>query len=148
VQITDQLLSFEGRLSRERWLGSVSLLVMLFVVVGIMTYALHKLNIISLTTSDRTRTFCWFMLMVPWLALDWKRFQDRGRWGAFALICPLAQCFYFLAASQSMMRIVGSSFLVHTIMTIQLFIGAWYAYELAYKKGDEGYNAYGAQPVS
>jgi uncharacterized membrane protein YhaH (DUF805 family) len=147
VRTGELFLSFEGRLSRERWLGAVAFLVALIVCGVVITQLLFWAGILTASTRDKIRIFIWFMLVIPWLALDWKRFQDRGRSGAYALACPLAQILYLALSLPLLAPYAATAPLIKLILTLQLSIAFWYAYDLAYRQGDVGVNAYGVDPM-
>ena len=69
-------LSFEGRLDRERWLGAAGLFVAIVVATYLATWALAREGAISPGAREAIRTFVQIALLVPWFALDWKRFHE------------------------------------------------------------------------
>ena len=88
MRAADIFLSFEGRLDRERWLGAAALFVTLVLATYAATWLLARNGAISFAAREAIRTFVQIALLVPWFALDWKRFQDLGVSGRWAMICP------------------------------------------------------------
>src|SRR3954451_21377150 len=88
VRSGDIFLSFAGRLDRERWLGAAALFAAIVIATFAATWLLTSSGWISLASRDGLRAFVQVTLLVPWLTLDWKRFQDLGHSGAWAVICP------------------------------------------------------------
>ena len=84
MRAADIFLSFEGRLDRERWLGAAALFVTLVLATYAATWLLARNGAISFSAREATRTFVQIALLVPWFALDWKRFQDLGVSGRWA----------------------------------------------------------------
>ena len=88
MRAADIFLSFEGRLDRERWLGAAALFVTLVLATYAATWLLARNGAISFGAREAIRTFVQIALLVPWFALDWKRFHDLGVSGRWAMICP------------------------------------------------------------
>ena len=88
------------------------------------------------------------MLLVPWLTLDWKRFHDLGRSGAWAVICPSLIVMSRWWERPGMAERVGRA---HETLTsglgwVQLAVAIWLAYALAYLPGTERPNRFGPDP--
>jgi uncharacterized membrane protein YhaH (DUF805 family) len=147
VRTGELFLSFEGRLSRERWLGAVAFLIGIIVCGVAITQVLFWTGALTPSTRDKIRIFIWFMLVIPWLALDWKRFHDRGKSGAYALACPLAQMLYLALSLPVLASYAATAPLLKLTLTLQLSIALWYAYDLAYRQGDVDTNVYGVDPT-
>jgi len=148
VRAADIFLSFEGRLDRERWLGAAALFVTLVLATYGATWLLARNGAISFGAREATRTFVQIALLVPWFAIDWKRFQDLGVSGRWALICPaliiLARIWdwpYVEARFGPAHGTIGSA-----VAWSQLAVALWLAYALAYRQGIEGPNAHGPDP--
>jgi Protein of unknown function (DUF805) len=88
VLSADAFLSFAGRLDRERWRVAVALLILANLATVGLTWWLTAQGLLPPAGRDRARLFVQVFTLVPWLAIDWKRFHDPGRPGALALICP------------------------------------------------------------
>jgi uncharacterized membrane protein YhaH (DUF805 family) len=152
VRSADVFLSFEGRLDRERWLGAAALIVGLVVATYAGTWGLARGGAISLPVRDAVRAFVQTALLVPWFALDWKRFHDLGVSGRWAMICPglivLSRVWAWPAVETWAASWAGPAHeaVGAAIAWAQLAVAAWLAYTLAYRAGDEGPNAYGPNP--
>jgi uncharacterized membrane protein YhaH (DUF805 family) len=88
VRSGEIFLSFEGRLDRERWLGAAGLFVATVVATYLATWLLWRGGALSFSAREAIRTFVQIALLVPWFALDWKRFHDIEHSGRWAMICP------------------------------------------------------------
>lgn len=133
----DLLLGFGGRLERERWLGAVALLVALAVATHLGTWLLVRVGLASPRGRDLARLGVQAFLVVPWLALDWKRFHDLALPGALALACPglmLANRLWDAGAAGP------------ALAWAQFALALVLAYALALRRGTPGPNRYGANP--
>lgn len=143
----DLFLSFEGRLDRERWLGAVSLFVAVVVATTVATWLAARAGWIGPAAVRGTRAFVGVGLLVPWLALDWKRFQDLDMPGRWALLCPsLVVAGHVLDLPETAARVRAAGTIRDTLAWVQLALAAWLAYTLACRRGSEGPNRYGADP--
>lgn len=148
MRSADIFLSFEGRLDRERWLGAAGLLVGIVVATYAATGLLSWQGAISFRTSEAIRIFVQIALLVPWFALDWKRFQDLGHSGRWAAICP---SLIILSRAWGWPGVAAFAGPAHdpvgtAIAWAQLAVALWLAYALALRPGEEGPNAYGPDP--
>jgi uncharacterized membrane protein YhaH (DUF805 family) len=148
VRSGEIFLSFEGRLDRERWLGAAGLFVAIVVATYLATWALARHGAISPALREAIRSFVQIALLVPWFALDWKRFHDIGRSGRWAMICPSLIILSRLWEWPAVATRAGPA---HAAVGLgiawaQLAVVGWLAYVLAYRAGDPGPNAYGPAP--
>jgi uncharacterized membrane protein YhaH (DUF805 family) len=148
VRSGEIFLSFEGRLDRERWLGAAGLFAALVIATYLATWLLWRNGALSFGACEAIRTFVQIALLVPWFALDWKRFHDLGQSGRWAMICPsliiLSRVWGWPAVAAragSLHEPVGTA-----MGWAQLAVAAWLAYALAYRRGTPGPNAYGPVP--
>jgi uncharacterized membrane protein YhaH (DUF805 family) len=145
LSAADVFLSFEGRLERERWLGAVALLVALMLAGHFALGELASRGVILPASAESARLFLRASLLAPWIALDWKRFHDRGRTGALALICPglfvTSQAIDHPALAGAMRDAVAV-----LLSWSQLLVALWLVYALAYARGDAGDNRFGPPP--
>jgi uncharacterized membrane protein YhaH (DUF805 family) len=148
VRAADIFLSFEGRLDRERWLGAAALFVTLVLATYAATWLLARNGAISFGAREAIRTFVQIALLVPWFALDWKRFQDLGVSGRWAMICPSLIILARMLEWPSVEARIGPAHaaLGSAVAWAQLAVALWLAYVLAGRAGQEGPNAYGADP--
>jgi len=143
VRAADIFLSFEGRLDRERWLGAAALFVTLVLATYAATWLLARNGAISFGAREAIRTFVQIALLVPWFALDWKGVS--GRW---AMICPALIIVSRILEWPSVEARIGPAHaaLGSAVAWAQLAVALWLAYALAGRAGQEGPNAYGADP--
>ena len=87
-------------------------------------------------------------LLVPWFALDWKRFHDLGVSGRWAMICPSLIILARILEWPSVEARISPAHaaLGSAVAWAQLAVALWLAYALAGRAGQEGPNAYGADP--
>ncbi len=139
----DLFLSFEGRLDRERWLGAVALLLAVLVATHLATWRLAEAGLIGGPARDAVRVAAQAFLLVPWTALDWKRFHDLGHPGPLALVCPglFALSRLWDAAGPEGEEVVRTG-----LSLAQGIVALWLAYALAYLAGSPEPNPYGASP--
>ncbi|KAA2244354.1 DUF805 domain-containing protein [Salinarimonas soli] len=142
----DIFLSFEGRLDRERWLGGVALLVLVVTGTFLATWRLAEAGLIGGTAREALRVFVQVFVLVPWTAMDWKRFHDLGHPGPLALICP-----GLYAGSRAWDTAVPAGLPGHEAVSaalswLQVAVALWLAYALAYLAGSPEPNPYGAPP--
>lgn len=131
----DRYLTFSGRASRpEFWW---------FVLFWMLSYlTLSIVGVLSLTPliAGVLLTIFVFAMMLPMIAVSFRRLQDTGRSGWFALT-PV-----FGAAVASLGRLVGDETVEFTGLCMELGIGlvllVWYAGE-----GTRGPNAFGPDPL-
>jgi uncharacterized membrane protein YhaH (DUF805 family) len=147
VRTLDIFLSFEGRLDRERWLGAAALLVTLVVAVYAMTWLLVRSDAIAARSSEAIRVFAQMALLAPWLPLDWKRFHDLDLAGGWAVLCPslivVGRTLEWPAIGE---RVPARDLVETSASWVQLGLAATLAYLLAYRRGTQGPNRYGADP--
>ncbi|HYF56443.1 MAG TPA: DUF805 domain-containing protein [Salinarimonas sp.] len=139
----DLFLGFEGRLDRERWLGAVALLLGLLLAAHLLTWQLAEAGRIGASGREAARVAVQAFLLVPWTALDWKRFHDLGQPGALALICP------GLFAVSRLWDGIGpmDDEMVRTALSVaQGVVALWLALTLAYRAGTPAPNPYGVPP--
>lgn len=143
----DIFLSLEGRLDRERWLGAVAMFVGIVVATFFVTWLLARSGVIGPAARDGARAFVQVALLVPWLTLDWKRFQDLGRPGRWALICPgLIALSRLLSLPAISSRVPAPQALAEGVAWVQIPVAMWLAYALGTLRGSEGPNRYGPDP--
>jgi uncharacterized membrane protein YhaH (DUF805 family) len=112
------------------------------------TWALARHGAIS----PGARAFVQVALLVPWFALDWKRFHDLGMPGRWAMVCPglvvLARAWAWPPVESWVETRAGTAHetVGAAVAWAQLAVAAWLAYALACRQGDEGPNAYGPDP--
>lgn len=140
----DLFLGFDGRLERERWLGAVALLVALAVATHVGTWLLVRAGLAGPRGRDLARLGVQVFLVVPWLALDWKRFHDLALPGALAALCPglmLASRLWDAHAAGPAREPVASG-----LAWAQFALALVLAYALALRRGTTDANRYGADP--
>ena len=147
MRSSDVFLSFEGRLDRERWRAAAGAFVLINLAALGLTWWLTARGLLSPAGRDRARIFVQVFTLVPWLAIDWKRFQDRGRPGRLALICPSL----YLASRLWETPSVAAHAPAHEAITALLSwahfgVALWLVYALAMADGTDGPNAYGPDP--
>ena len=143
----DVFLSFAGRLDRERWRAAVALLVFANLAAVGLTWWLTAQGLRSPAGRDRARLFVQAFTLVPWLAVDWKRFHDRGRPGALALICPGLYGASRLWEAPAVAAHAPAHGAIETLLSwAQLGVALWLTYALALASGTEGPNVYGRDP--
>lgn len=147
MRTADLFLSPEGRLDRERWLGAVALLIGLVVVASVATWLMEARGTLAPGGGERIRAFLMAAGIAPWMMLDWKRFQDRDMPGAWALLCPGLHAASLVAASPwfASTALARPGFALY-LACLQLGVAVWYGYELAWREGTDGPNAYGPDP--
>jgi uncharacterized membrane protein YhaH (DUF805 family) len=147
VRSADLFLSFEGRLDRERWRRAAGLFVLVNLVTVGLTWWLMAQGLLSSAGRDRARVFVQISTLVPWLALDWKRFQDLGRPGRLALICPGLYAASRLWETPTVAAHAPAHDLVEALLSwAQFGVALWLIYALAIASGTEGPNPYGPDP--
>jgi uncharacterized membrane protein YhaH (DUF805 family) len=147
MRSVDIFLSNDGRLDRERWLGAAACLILIMASIWAATWILSRAGVMIPTSRDKVRLFAWAVLVVMWVMLDWKRFQDRDLIGSFALICPGLQAVSYLLELPRVAAILpGHSAMVLFLGIVQCAVAVWYAIELGYRQGTDGYNTYGPDP--
>lgn len=149
MRSADIFLSFDGRLDRERWLGAAALFVGIVVVTYGATWMLTRGEAIAPGSRDAIRIFVQTGLLVPWLALDWKRFQDLGLAGKWALICPSLNLIARMWDWPGIVARVGRAHeaLGQGLAWLQLALAINLAYALACRRGVPGPNRYGPDPL-
>lgn len=145
MSAADVFLSFEGRLERERWLGAVALLIALLVAGHVVVGQLSSRGVVGPLTSEAGLLFLRAFLLAPWMALDWKRFHDRGRTGALALICP---GLFVISQTLDHPALAGAARdgVAVALSWSQFLVALWLVHALAYSRGDEGDNRFGPPP--
>ena len=149
MRSADVFLSLEGRLDRERWLGAAALFVTLTVATYAATWALARQGLIGPGAREAIRAFVGVFLLVPWLTLDWKRFQDLGLSGRWALLCPGLLVAARLWDWPALAARVGPSrheAVASALAWAQLAVAAALVYPLALRAGTAGPNRYGPDP--
>jgi uncharacterized membrane protein YhaH (DUF805 family) len=143
MSAADMFLTFEGRLDRERWLGAVALLIGVLVATHLATWRLAEAGLIGGRARDAARVFVQVFLLVPWTALDWKRFHDLGAPGPLALICP---GLFVASRAWDGLAPAGDEIVRTTLSVAQGLVALWLAYALAYLAGSPEPNSHGAPP--
>jgi uncharacterized membrane protein YhaH (DUF805 family) len=143
----DVFLSFAGRLDRERWRVAVALLILANLATVGLTWWLTAQGLLPPAGRDRARLFVQAFTLVPWLAIDWKRFHDRGRPGALALICPGLYGAPRLWEAPAVAAHAPAHGAIETLLSwAQFGVALWLTYALALASGAEGPNPYGPDP--
>ena len=143
----DVFLSFKGRLDRERWRAAVALFILVNLATVGLTWWLTARGFLSPAGRDRARIFVQVFTLVPWLAVDWKRFQDRGQPGRLALICPgLYGASRLWEASIVTVHVPAHGAIEALLSWVQFGVALWLIYALALASGTEGPNVYGPDP--
>lgn len=144
----DLFLSFEGRLDRARWLGAAFVLALAFCAAFLLAALIQGAGLIRPGGAATVMAVIGAVLAVPFAAIDWKRFQDLGQPGLFALAWPLASLL-----DQGWERL-GPGFppavehsLGMLIFGARLILVVWYVTSLAGRSGEAGTNRYGADPL-
>lgn len=88
MRASDMFLSFEGRLDRERFLGGCALLVTLVLMSAVWAWAGEHYGLVSAEGGSKLVVFAAASTVLPFVALAWKRFEDRGWPGFCALALP------------------------------------------------------------
>jgi uncharacterized membrane protein YhaH (DUF805 family) len=147
VRSADLFLSFEGRLDRARWRGAASLFVVANLATFGLTWWLTAHGFLSPAGRDQARIFVQIFTLVPWLAIDWKRFQDRGQPGRLALICPGLYVASRLCERPLIAAHAPANGVIEALLSwAQFGVALWLIYALAIASGTEGPNAYGPDP--
>jgi uncharacterized membrane protein YhaH (DUF805 family) len=146
VPSADVFLSFAGRLDRERWRAAVALLILVNLAAVGLTWWLTAQGLLSPGGRDRARVFVQAFTLVPWLAVDWKRFHDRGRPGALALICPGLYGASRLWETPLAAHAPAHGAIEALLSWAQFGVALWLIYALALASGAEGPNPYGPDP--
>jgi uncharacterized membrane protein YhaH (DUF805 family) len=148
VRSADIFLSFDGRLDRERWLGAAALFAAIVIAAYAATWLLARTGWISAGARDAVRAFVQVTLLVPWLTLDWKRFQDLGHSGAWAVICPSLILISLVWKRPAMADRIGAphELVASALDWLQLAVAVWLVYALAYRRGTDGPNRFGPAP--
>jgi uncharacterized membrane protein YhaH (DUF805 family) len=148
VRSGEIFLSFEGRLDRERWLGAAGLFAVIVVATYVATWLLWRNGALSFGAREAIRAFVQIALLVPWFALDWKRFHDLGHSGRWAMICPALIVVSRMWEWPAVAARAGAARepVGHALAWAQLAVALWLAYALAYRRGQAGVNAYGPEP--
>lgn len=174
MDIARALIGFEGRLNRKPyWIASVALLVVvLAAIAAITTVAVQTMNYEFATWPSLVLQL---VILYPAAALMVKRFQDRGRSGALALLLivpavliSLGGAFGFLGAPIPLSVIETGIDLEADGFTIWLqsmalelkhrpldllldwwlfVVTVWFVVELGFFRGTPGPNAYGPDPL-
>jgi uncharacterized membrane protein YhaH (DUF805 family) len=139
------LTSFEGRIGRKQyWLGTLALSLVVVAVIGLVIALFDPSGFAG------RLVLVGFQLIVlyPACALYIKRFHDRNKPGAFALIgfVPFA-----VEGALSLAGAAGDplapSPLERVLMTLSLAVGIWFFVELGCLKGTPGPNRFGPDPL-
>ena len=138
-------LSFDGRLDRWRWLRAVSVLAAAVVATYLGTWVLFRYGLISAFAREASRAFVQIGLLVPWFALDWKRFQDHDIPGRWALLCPALLIFGRVLELPGV-RVPAHGFFTSLLAWLQLAVALALAYLLAWRRGVPGPNRFGPDP--
>jgi uncharacterized membrane protein YhaH (DUF805 family) len=147
LRAADLLLSFDGRVDRARWLKCVAAILALIVGAYVLAGYLHGAGAIGAAARDAIRIFVSTALVLPWLALDWKRFHDLGRQGAWAVLCP---GLHALSRLWDLPNVAAAAPAHHAVRVLlsggQLLLALVLIYLLAFLPGTPGDNAYGPDP--
>ena len=146
MRAADIFLSFEGRLDRERWLGAAALFVTLVLATYAATWLLARNGAISFGAREAIRTFVQAPGAVVRPRLEAIPGSRRLRPVGDDLPEPdhrLADPGVALRRSADRCGARGARI---GVAWAQLAVALWLAYALAGRAGQEGPNAYGADP--
>jgi uncharacterized membrane protein YhaH (DUF805 family) len=147
VRPADVFLSFEGRLDRRRWIAAASIFVGAIALTYLATWLLDRRGLIAAAPRDMARTFVQAFVLVPWLAVDWKRFQDLDRSGRLALVCP---GLFLASLAWDLLGARAGAPVRETVATglawSQLFVALWLAPVFLLMAGTDGPNRFGPDP--
>ena len=143
MSLSSLLLSLDGRISRARfWLG-------MLIVTAISlaaTYAILLVVGLSQAAVAFSAAVA-FALAYPSYAVMAKRFQDRGKPGALALIGLVPVYGVNLLYTFEILDLATRTFVAQAFDAITAVIFLWFLVELGLLKGTQGPNAYGADPL-
>ena len=112
-----------------------------------LTWWLTARGFLSPAGRDRARVFVQIFTLVPWLTIDWKRFQDRGQPGRLALVCPGLYVGSRLWETPLVAARAPAHELIETFLSwAQFGVALWLIYALAIAAGTKGRNVYGPDP--
>jgi uncharacterized membrane protein YhaH (DUF805 family) len=147
VSNADIFLALEGRLDRERWRAAVALFIATVLATMVGTWHASRHGWMGPAAVKSTRAFVEVALLVPWLTLDWKRFQDLDRPGRWALLCPsLMVVARLLGLPNVAARVPLHGTITEAVAWAQFGVAVWIAYVLGCLPGTEGPNRYGPDP--
>ena len=143
MNLPELFFSIDGRIGRAKfWLGAF----VLAVISAGATYAIVVLIGVSQAAIAFTAAVA-FALAYPSYAVMAKRFQDRGKPGALALICLVPAYAVNLLYTFGVLDPVEPSTLARALDAIIALIFLWYLVDLGLLKGTQGPNSYGPDPL-
>lgn len=142
MNLTRLFFSLDGRIGRAQfWLGTVILAAISFAA----TYAIILLVGLSQAAIAFSAAVA-FALAYPSYAVMAKRFQDRGKPGALALIGLVPVYAVNLLYTFGIFDSLDPSPLAQGCDIVISLIFLWFLVELGFLKGTQGPNAYGPDP--
>lgn len=143
MNLTDLLLSTDGRINRLRfWIGML--------IVAAIGFAAMQLIIAIIGLSENAvlvAVIVAFALAYPYYAVMAKRFQDRDKPGALALIGIAPWFTVNLLYTFRILDPVTPTALSRILDVIVALIALWIVVELGCLKGTPGPNRYGPDPL-
>lgn len=147
MSLTDLFLAFDGRLDRDRWIAAAGLLIGLILGTFVVTWMGVRGGWLSPAMRDMIRAFVQVFVLLPWLSLDWKRFQDADDPGLLALICPGLYALARLLELPLIERAMpGHEQVALGLAGVQVAVAIWLVYVLAFRSGTPGENRFGPDP--
>jgi uncharacterized membrane protein YhaH (DUF805 family) len=143
MELTELLLSTEGRINRLRfWIG-------ILIVIAVSTVLFYLI----LATAGPTQTgvllavLAAFALAYPYYAIMAKRFQDRNKPGLLALLGIVPYYTLNLLYTFRILDPIAPTGLSRILDVIIALIALWIVVELGCLKGTPGPNRYGPDPL-
>src|SRR5215217_8754564 len=148
MNVAGSLTGFEGRINRKPfWIGNL-IIVAVVIVLVIALLALTDVDLGSRNYRIGEAIFS-LVLLYPCMALAVKRFHDRDRSGAFALIFAVP---YLIQVVTDLLGYSGDpntwntlDYLLNGIIGI---VSLWFLIELGFLRGTPGPNRYGPDPLA
>lgn len=142
----DHFLSFEGRLDRARWILGAGLLLALVLATHAATWWLDRGGNLTAGAREGARVFVQAAVLVPWLTLDWKRFQDLGQPGRLAVVCPALFVLSHLLDLPALADLPGRGPVALALSWLQALVALVLALTLPILPGTQGPNRFGPDP--
>ena len=141
MELKDILLSFDGRINRQRWwLIGIAVYIVAFIyaiIIGVITFGIENDIVWGLVFSIAILPFSYV-----YVALDIKRLQDTGRgweWGWLSVAVVIIGVIYNCTAIES-----DAEKITYGLMTL-FHLPSWVI--CGFFKGDSGPNQHGEDPL-
>jgi uncharacterized membrane protein YhaH (DUF805 family) len=143
MNLTELLLTTEGRINRARfWLGTLIL-----AAIGVVVSSLILAAIGPTRTAVLLTVLMAFALAYPYYAVMAKRFQDRDKPGLLALIGIAPWFAVNLLYTFGILDPIEPTALSRILDVIIVLVALWILVELGCLKGTPGPNRYGPDPL-